>query len=169
MEEYSISLCSVGVMGTKYKRETPASTTVTVEEGSTAFFEIDKIISEYEIGNILNIALRQETGFELDFVTFEEFTSYTIVHLDATTVLAGTYELVLQSFDTNGGVESTLMSDTVTITITACTIPCILVDAVVEEEPVVPTACPVTQIDFDAFALLHADYFQLEVKQGIGN
>ena len=86
-------------MGTKYIRETPAPETVTLEEGSTASFQIDKICSELEIGNILNIALRQIEDSELAFASIEEFNDHTIVHLDATDVLAGTYELVLQSFD----------------------------------------------------------------------
>ena len=86
---------------------------MSVEENSTASFQIEKIYSEFEIGNILFISLRHAAGSELAFVTFEddEAASYTTVHLDATGVEPGNYMAYLESIDLNGSAQSTLMTN----------------------------------------------------------
>ena len=94
-------------MGTKYIRDTPAPTTATVVEGSTSSFQIDKIYSEISIGNTLDIALRRDkTTIDTvgDFVSFVEEAGSTIVHLDGALLSAGTYDVVLESYDANGSV-----------------------------------------------------------------
>ena len=57
-------------MGTKYVRGTAAPTDFTITEGETSFFDIEKIYSEIEIGNVLNIDLRQDPGASHSFVSF---------------------------------------------------------------------------------------------------
>ena len=69
---YYPSLCSVGVMGTKYVRNTPAPTTATVIQGQTSSFVIENIVSDIAIGNILDINLRQDPNSPLAFVGFTE-------------------------------------------------------------------------------------------------
>ena len=94
-------------MGTKYIRDTPAPTTAIVLEGSTSSFQIDKIYSEIEIGNTLDIALRRDqTTIDTvgDFVSFVEEAGSTIVHLDGALLAAGIYDVVLESYDANGSV-----------------------------------------------------------------
>lgn len=63
LSEYEISLCSLGIMGTKYVRDEPVPDTLTVLAGqSLNTLDILKIYSEIEIGTVLNIKLRQVAG-----------------------------------------------------------------------------------------------------------
>lgn len=59
---YEVSLCSVGVMGTKYVRDTAVTPTVAVVEGQVASFDVEHIYSQILIGNTLAISLRQNAG-----------------------------------------------------------------------------------------------------------
>ena len=90
---------------------------------------------------------------------------YTTVLIDDTAT-TGSYNLVLESFDNNGTVKSTFMTDTVTVVIEAVPPPVVpdpvVPDPVVEDVTVSEYTCPVTQIDFDAFATEYENYFELE-------
>ena len=68
MDPYLMTLCQLGIMGTKYVRATAVPTTQTMQENSTASLSIDKITSFYDIGNVLDIKLRQSAGSELPWV-----------------------------------------------------------------------------------------------------
>lgn len=72
-----------------------------------------------DIGNRLDINLRQASGAELAFVTLTEETGKTTVNFDTNGILTGEYSLVLESFDLNSTVRSSLKTDLITITITA--------------------------------------------------
>ena len=86
------------------------------------------------------------------------------MHIDATSVAAGTYDIVLQSYDlSSGGVNSTLMSDTVILTVEAGSGATETTEASIEPAETTEDdsggvqiteypGCPVTQADFDAFA-----------------
>jgi len=60
--------------------------------------------------------LRQKAGSELAWVTFTQFEEVTQVNIapDAG-VLPGSYTIVLESFDLNGGVFSALKTDKITV------------------------------------------------------
>ena len=101
-------------------------------------------------------------------MTFTEETTKTVVTTDATGVAPGSYQVILESYNTAETVHSTLMSDTVTVVVEAAPV----VEEVIQEEVEAgeeageeegPT-CPVTQLDFDAFAIEHANYFELEAQ-----
>ena len=62
--------------------------------------------------------MRQKVGSELDFVTFANGATSTDVNINTNGVSPGNYTLELQSYDTNGGVFSTLKTDTIFITVT---------------------------------------------------
>lgn len=105
-------------------------------------------------------------------MTFTEEATKTVVTTDATGVAPGSYQVILESYNTAETVHSALMSDTVTVVVEAAPV----VEEVIEEEVEAeeeageeageeegPT-CPVTQLDFDAFAIEHANYFELEAQ-----
>ena len=51
-----MSICSLGIMGTEYKRDTPIdSTEFTVTQGTSYELRVKKIIAKPPIGNTLNI------------------------------------------------------------------------------------------------------------------
>ena len=54
----TLHICSFGLMGVKYVRDTEPPTTMTVEDGQDEFFSIDKIYPKQKIGNILDIKLK---------------------------------------------------------------------------------------------------------------
>ena len=55
---YWASICSVGVMGTKYVRNGVVVALVTVVEGEQTTFDVSKIYSEITISTVLTINLR---------------------------------------------------------------------------------------------------------------
>ena len=65
---YQMSLCSYGIMGTKYVRDEPVASVIEIQEGETSILTIPHIKSYYEIGTLLSINLRQPEGNQLEFV-----------------------------------------------------------------------------------------------------
>ena len=67
---YSMELCSVGIMGTRYVRDYPVPETIEIlrDSQSTKAINIHHITSAIPIGNTLQINMRQRSGSELDFV-----------------------------------------------------------------------------------------------------
>ena len=63
----------------------------------------------------MNINLRQASGSVLSFVTLTEQSDQTLVNIDATGVQPAEYSLILESFDQNSSVKSTLRTDEITI------------------------------------------------------
>lgn len=56
---------------------------------------------------------------QLDFVKLTRLSGHTRVELDAADVAVGSYELVLESYDANSSVRSTLKTDTITVHVEA--------------------------------------------------
>ena len=73
------------------------------------------------IGNVLAIDLRLGQDSDLTSVWLANSLTATEVVIDAINLSAGTYTLILESFDRNGGVFSTLKTDIITVTIVAVT------------------------------------------------
>ena len=76
------------------------------------------IHSESTIGNDLTVNMRQKAGSKLAFVTFAYKATSTDVNINTSGVSPGVYTLELESYDTAGGVFSTLKTDTIIITVT---------------------------------------------------
>ena len=57
-QTYEQSVCSVGIMGTRYIRSSTPTSNFTLVTGASVSFTIDAIRSELTIGNELNIYLR---------------------------------------------------------------------------------------------------------------
>ena len=98
-KSYEMSICSLGVMGAEYVRDQilPDIVDVVGDEDIT----IDNIYAAQTIGNTLDIHLRQKTGFQLPWVTFTQ-SNPTTMHIKPVEVQLGDYEVILESFDSNG-------------------------------------------------------------------
>ena len=68
----TFSICNLSIMGTKYVRDTPIPTALTVEIGETKDLSVEHIYAEIPIANELAINLRQKVGSELSFVALTE-------------------------------------------------------------------------------------------------
>lgn len=75
-----------------------------------------------EIGNVLNINLRQKSGSELPFVSFRQNVNRTEVDVSPGDVPVGFYDLVIQSYDVNSPLvlASTLKEETISIQVIEC-------------------------------------------------
>ena len=116
-QTYEQSVCSVGIMGTRYIRSSTPTTNFTLVTGASDSFTIEAIRSELTIGNELSIYLRQKSGNELSWVSFEQG-SPTKVKVNACDIATGSYTLTLESYDNNSAVKTVLKTDTVAIKVT---------------------------------------------------
>ena len=57
-DNYSHAMCALGVYGTVYVRDEYLETRIQMKSGQTKIIIVDKIRSQYEIGNELDIKLR---------------------------------------------------------------------------------------------------------------
>lgn len=114
----TISVCSIGVYGTKYVRSSEVPSSLELVAGDSKTISIDNISSFFTLGNDLAINMRQSVASAaLDFVTFTETSNATDVHIDSTGLTGGQYTLTLESFNTLSVAQSALKTDTIQITI----------------------------------------------------
>ena len=73
----------------------------------------------YDIGNTLNIQLRQKSGAELDMVTIIQG-SPALLQISPSKLDKGEFKLILQSYVNNSFMKSTLREDTITLTMKNC-------------------------------------------------
>ena len=71
--------------------------------------------SDKPITNILSINLRQTSS--LSGVTISRDSSESVVSIDTSGLAIGTHDLVIESYDNNSSVQSTLKTDTVQIVV----------------------------------------------------
>jgi len=78
---YEMSICSLGLFGTRYKRLTEVPSSFEVLKGATKTLSIERVAADekFKITNKIDINLRQKAGTELPWVTFTQ-TSPTKVH-----------------------------------------------------------------------------------------
>ena len=112
-----ISICSIGVFGTKYERVgEPLATSIVMTQNEVQTIEVTRITSSIAIGNILDIKLRQAEP-SLSFVSFIEAAASSSVVFDTMGVLVGEYTLVIESYNALSTAQTTLMTDTIQITV----------------------------------------------------
>lgn len=118
---YMQSICSLGVMGTKYVREgDPLPETIELALGSTQTLDLPHIYAKYAIGNTLKIDIRQAPSQPfVEFVSLTRLENSVTVRLDATSVPLGSYSLYLESYDLNSLVRSALKTDVIQIKVVA--------------------------------------------------
>ena len=75
------------------------------------------IYSYYQIGNTLDINLRQMSEHHLSFISFTEKTGVTEVTIDSIGVAPGVYTIYIESFDANSNVQSILKTDMIEVTV----------------------------------------------------
>ena len=54
----NVSVCTLGIFGTKYVRSETLQSAITLTVGDTSTITVPKITSQYSIGNTLDIKLR---------------------------------------------------------------------------------------------------------------
>ena len=106
-------------MGTEYVRDNSVPSSMSVGQAETEVIAVDNIVSLFPIGNVLDINLRQKAGTELLWVILEQGSLTTLIKIVPAGVAPGDYTLILQSFDNNGSVKSTLKEESITITVDA--------------------------------------------------
>ena len=125
--DYTLSICALGIMGTRYIRDSQVPLALEVKAGATYSFEVEKLRSEFRIGNVIDVNLRQDSSHKLDWVSIKQRDPSLIILSPTKDIRAGKYTLALESFDSNSLVQSTLRTDKIYITVTG--------SQAVEEEP----------------------------------
>ena len=114
----TVSICNLGIMGTRYVRDTPIPTDVTLNMSETMTVTVENIYAEIPIANTLIPHVRQAAGLELDWVSISEPTMVgSEILIDATAQAAGEYKLVLESYDAASPVGSALQTDEIVVVI----------------------------------------------------
>ena len=114
----TVSICTLGIMGTKYVRDTPVPTELTLNAGETLTLTVEDIYAEIAIANTLIPIVRQATSSALDWVSISSSgNGASEILLDATTLTAGEYKIILESIDANSSVGSVLKTDEIAVTV----------------------------------------------------
>ena len=112
----TVSICSVGVYGTKYVRNgDPVTTSIEIVLNQSQTISIERIQPSITIANQQDIKLRQKSN--LGFITITENASFSDVLIDTTGQSIGEYTLILESFDSLSVAQSALKTDTIAIKI----------------------------------------------------
>ena len=113
--EYEMSICTLGIYGTRYARDQNIPSSVQITKGDSMVLTVPKIYSTESIGTQLLINLRSSQSF----VTFTENEFSKDVYIDTTELEGGSeIDLILESFNSLSIAQSTLKSDTVTVIVT---------------------------------------------------
>ena len=72
---YETSICSYGIMGTRYSRSSSIQPTVEIVQGQTETISVPHISSDFVIGTQLKINLRQYAASPLPFVKLVQLAS----------------------------------------------------------------------------------------------
>ena len=97
-QSYEMTICTFAVFGTQYERNSTVPASLEIAAGDAKTLVIEPIYAKFEIGNKLDIHLRQKAGSELFWVTILQG-SPTQVQFDTGGVQPGVFTLVLESFD----------------------------------------------------------------------
>ena len=112
-------ICSLATFGTKYVRSAGRTVPDSIEtqQDATTELEIEHIYSAVQIGNILDIKMRQKPGTELIWITLDQSENGTRVFFRPDLTTEGDHSLVLESYDHNSrlAVPSTLKTDTIKV------------------------------------------------------
>ena len=111
-----MSLCSLGIFGTKYDRASPIPSQLLLRPYDTQYeIKITHIASKYTIGNTLDVKVRVKDQGSFPWVSVICHPAYCTVTFTNTGSISGSKLVVLQSYDDNSLVKSTLVEDTVTV------------------------------------------------------
>ena len=116
---YTMSLCSIGVMGALYIRAETLPERIDLYEGESLRLAVPHIFNEFSTGTEHTINLRQANSSQLPFVAISEEIGQSIVLMDSAGAAIGDYELQLESYDASGSIQSTLKTDIIQVSIIA--------------------------------------------------
>ena len=87
-------------------------------QSQTTTVDVPYIYDEHTFGKVpLKINLRQSSSSTFSFVTITEAEDRSVIHIDTVGVQPGDYELKLESYDSEGRIQATSKTDTITITV----------------------------------------------------
>ena len=116
---YEMTICQLGIFGTEYVRANSIPTQIKLlpYDTSSPVLQIDHITSSYTIGNTLNIKVRVRNGASFPWVAVSclALDSFCQVTFTNTGLVSGQQQIVLESYDDNGSVKSSLKEDIVTV------------------------------------------------------
>ena len=115
---YTMSLCSVGIMGTSFERNEPLPNHIELAQGESIEIPVPYIFDEHGISTEQIINLRQAASAEFSFVTIYEKAESSTVHIDSVGLEIADYELHLESFDTLSTLKTTLKTDIIIVSVT---------------------------------------------------
>ena len=114
---YTMSLCSIGIMGTSFTRNEPLPDFIELFQKESMEIAVPHIFDEFTSIREQVVQLKQASSSELPFVAISEASGQSIIHVDPGCIAVGVYELKLQSYDTLSRVRPTLKSDTIQISV----------------------------------------------------
>lgn len=85
LTDATVSICNLGIMGTKYVRDTPVPTQLTIDLYDTVpvSVSVQDFYAEIPIANTINPQVRQAIGAELDWVSISNsFGGFSEVRVD---------------------------------------------------------------------------------------
>ena len=115
---YKMNICSVGIFGTKYVRAISITTSVSLGVNQASHsISIDNITSEYPIGNVLDVYVRQKSGTEKSWVTIITQGNPSILNLKPYLASPAIHTIEIESYDNSSAVNSTLKTDSIIVEI----------------------------------------------------
>ena len=91
---YTMSLCSVGIMGISFTRDETVTRYVELAQGENIDLPVPHIYDEFTSIREQEINMRQSSSSQLPFVIIvEETTGQSTIHIDAEGVEIGDYQL----------------------------------------------------------------------------
>ena len=79
---YTMSVCTIAIFGSGYRREEPLPVSLELGQDDNMTLTVPHIETEYDTGLVHEINLRQAEGQTLDFISIEESSSGSLVHID---------------------------------------------------------------------------------------
>lgn len=119
---FTMSICSIGVMGALYTRSEPLPDQVEVTQGQSLELAVPFIFNKFTptVALRANLRLSGQTSAKLaSFLTISEAASNSIVSIDAKLAETGDYQLVIESFDPESTIQPTLRTDSIKVIILA--------------------------------------------------
>ena len=105
IEPYTVSIYSLGIMGTVYERSIEPDKTIQITRGQVVEVDVYDIAARYPIGNELDIRLRHPVSQNApDPISYTRHDGFNRIKIDGTigNFLPGNYTLMIESYDQNG-------------------------------------------------------------------
>lgn len=114
-QAYEVSICSLGIMGTKFDRENPIADRIEVSHKSQSSILVEKVRPVYQIGDRVEIRIRVVSSGEIKTSVLDVDEETSQIVLDTWQAPPGEYEVTFESFNTLVSHTTALKTDTITV------------------------------------------------------